>query len=170
MTTELLAIEDIPSKFDRRYVATDRENPAVKYAVNIARLTCACTDFSERRRDFPAGDVRRVCAHLYEKLYQTKAERRFDPLVQLFIRYGREMLTYRTVAAARGRFIIGFPFGPRHLRAIGIVDGKSMLATYNLGLYEWAEGETPLTRMQAAEVLERMRQAYPEAFARGGTA
>ena len=133
MTTGLLVIDNIPENFDRRYAARDRENPTVTYDVNIARLSCTCRDFTEKRMNFPPGDVRRVCAHLYDKVYQTKAEQAFDPLVQLFIRYGREMLAYRTVSDALGRFVIGFPFGPRHLRAIAVVDGMPLLATYDLG-------------------------------------
>jgi hypothetical protein len=170
MTNDSLVIEQIPKKFDRSYSARDRENPDITYDVNIARLSCTCRDFTERRLTFPPGDVRRVCAHVYDKLYQTKAERDFDPLVQLFIRYGREMLTYRAVSDANGRFIIGFPFGPQHLRAIAVVDGRPLVATYDLSQHEWAQGETPLTSKQAGEVLERMRQAYPEAFAHSRSA
>jgi hypothetical protein len=40
------------------------------------------------------------CAHFYDKLYQTKAERAFDPLVQLFIRYERNSCGF---AGARAR-------------------------------------------------------------------
>jgi hypothetical protein len=170
MTTGLLVIDNIPEKFDRLYSAWDRETPAISYDVNIARLSCTCRDFTEKRLNLPLGDVRRVCAHLYDKLYQTKAERAFDPLVQVFIRYGREMLTYRTVSDTLGRFVIGFPFGQRHLRAIAVIDGEPLLATYDLRQREWAQGETPLTPIRAAEVLERMRRAYPEAFGHGGTA
>jgi hypothetical protein len=125
MTTGLLVIDNIPEKFDRLYSARDRETPAIKYDVNIARLSCTCRDFTEKRLNLRPGDVRRVCAHLYDKLYQTKAERAFDPLVQVFIRYGREMLTYRTVSDTLGRFVIGFPFGQRrHLRAMQLLMGN----------------------------------------------
>lgn len=170
MTGDFLVVDNIPERFNRVYAARDRENPAIKYEVNIARLTCTCHDFTHKRLHFPAGDVRRICAHLYDKLYQTKAERAFDPLVQLFIRYGREMLTYRPVEDALGRFVIGFPFGTRYLRAIGIVEGQPLLATYDVTEHAWSAGETPLATTRAAEVLERMRRAYPEAFSHGGHA
>jgi hypothetical protein len=62
----LLVIDNIPEKFDRLYSARDRETPAIKYDVNIARLSCTCRDFTEKRLNLPPGDVRRVCAHLYE--------------------------------------------------------------------------------------------------------
>ncbi len=162
----MLVVDNIPERFNRVYAARDREDLATKYEVNITRLTCTCRDFTGRRLHFPPGDVRRVCAHLYDKLYQTKAERAFDPLAQLFIRYGREMLTYRSVEDALGRFVVGFPFGPRYLRAIGIVEGHALLATYDLTDHAWSAGETPLTETRAAEVLDRMRRAYPEAFSR----
>lgn len=106
MTNDLLVIEQIPEKFDRSYFARDRENPDIKYDVNIARLSCTCRDLTERRLTFPHGDVRRVCAHLYDKLYQTKAERDFDPLVQLFIRYGMDGLSSGShSASARSNWI-----------------------------------------------------------------
>jgi len=170
MTSDLLVVDNIPEKFDRVYAARDRENPATKYDVNIARLSCTCRDFTDKRLHFPPGDVRRVCAHLYDKLYQTKAERAFDPLVQLFIRYGREMLTYRLIDDAFGRFVVGFPFGSRYLRAIAIVGGQPLLATYDLAEHAWSAGETPLISTRAADVLERMRRAYPEAFSHAGRA
>ncbi len=170
MTSDFLVVDNIPEKFDRVYAAKDRENPATKYDVNIARLSCTCRDFTDKRLHFPPGDVRRVCAHLYDKLYQTKAERAFDPLVQLFIRYGREMLTYRLIDDSIGRFVVGFPFGSRYLRAIAIVGGQPLLATYDLAEQEWSAGETPLTSTRAANVLERMRRSYPEAFSHAGRA
>jgi hypothetical protein len=170
MTSELLVVGDIPQKFNRTYAARDRENPATIYEVNVARLTCTCPDFTAKRLDFPPGDVRRVCSHLYDKLYQTKTERAFDPIVQLFIRYGRDMLTFRRVEDAFGRFVVGFPFGPRFLRAIGVANGQPVLATYDLGWRAWSPGETPLSTAQAAAVLERMRRVYPEAFRHDGHA
>jgi hypothetical protein len=170
MTSEFLVVDNIPQKFDRVYAAKDRENPAITYDVNIARLSCTCRDFTEKRLHFPTGDVRRVCAHLYDKLYQTKAERAFDPLVQSFIRFGREMLTFRLVDDELGRFVVGFPFGSRYLRAIAIVAGQPLLATYDLAKQKWSDGETPLTPTRAADVLERMRCSYPEAFSHNGRA
>ena len=154
----------IPEKFNRVYVAKDREDPATTYAVNVAHLTCTCLDFTDKRMAFSQGDARRVCEHLYEKLYQTKAEPAFDPLVQLFIRYGRTMLTYQLVEDALGRFVIGFPFGPRYVRVIGAIEGRPFLATYDLKEHEWSGSETPLTPGRAAEMLQRMRRAYPDAF------
>jgi hypothetical protein len=122
--TNVISVGSIPEKFNRIYLAKDRENPATTYAVNVAHLTCTCRDFTDKRMAFSPGDVRRVCEHLYDKLYQTKVERDFDPLVQLFIRYGRTILTYRLVEDALGRFIIGFPFGPRYVRVSGPFRGS----------------------------------------------
>jgi hypothetical protein len=161
----LLSVGRIPEKLNRIYVARDRENPAARYEINVARLTCTCSDFADKRRDFAQGDARRVCEHLYDKLYQTKAERAFDPLVQLFIRYGRSMLAYSLVEDALGRFVIGLPFGPRYARVIGVIEGKPLVATYDFKGGEWSERETPLTPARAAELLERVRRVYPAALA-----
>jgi hypothetical protein len=163
MRSEVLVVGNITEKFDFQYTARDRQDPATIHKVNVARLTCSCRDFTDKRQDFPPGDVRRVCAHLYDKLYQTKA----DPLVQLLIRYGREMLMYRLVEDAVGRFVLGFPFGRRYIRAVAVVDDGPLLATYDLVDRAWSSGETPIAATRAAEVLDRMPRAYPEAFEHG---
>jgi hypothetical protein len=70
MTSELLVVGDIPQNFNRAYAARARENPATMYEVNVARLTCTCPDFTAKRLDFPPGDVRRVCSHLYPEAFR----------------------------------------------------------------------------------------------------
>lgn len=159
-----LLIGDIPTKFDRRYRTRDRERKDVSYDVNIARLTCTCDDFRRRRGHLSERDARRVCAHLYDKLYQTKVEQTFEPLVQLFIRYGREMLAYQSVDDAAGRCVVGLPFGDRQVRVIGVIRGKPILATYDCQTESWAGSETPLGTEEARAVIQRMRTAYPELF------
>ncbi len=138
-----LTVESLPTKYNRTYKASDRESDLV-YEVNLARLECTCPEFKSRRARFAYNDARRICAHIFDKLYSTKAERSFDPLLQLFIRYGRSMYSYRLVTDEGGRFVLGQPFGPNSIRAIGIADDKSILATYNLDSEEWSSGETDL--------------------------
>ena len=132
-----------------------------------ARLECSCSDFQSYRAVFPANDARRICAHIYEKLYSTKVERDFELIVQLLIRYGRRMLSYRLVADALGEFAIGQPFGPESVRAIGTVGGKPVLATYNIETEDWSSGETDLPSDVREAILERMRAAVPTAFGQG---
>ena len=112
----------------------------------------------------PLHDGRRICAHIYDKLYATKVERGFDPLVQLFIRYGRTMFVYHVVADDLGVMIVGQPFGPGVVRSIGVVNGKPVLATYRVQAGEWSSGETDLSAEGYARILECMRAALPEAF------
>lgn len=160
-----LAIAPLPAKFDRIYKAGDRRSDAV-HQVNLARLECSCPDWTTHRAGFPADDVRRVCEHhIYDKLYSTKAEKEFDPLLQLFIRYGRTMLTYRIVSDDLGVMVVGQPFGAGSIRAIGVLHGKPVLATYELPHGEWASGETDLPDDLAKSILQRMRATWPEAFA-----
>jgi len=158
-----LTIGPLPAKYDRTYVARDRDTEAV-YQVNLARLQCTCPDFESRRAKFAPADARRVCSHIYDKLYATKVERSFDPILQLFIRYGRAMYSYRMMADDRGVFVLGQPFGPGSVRAIGVVAGSPVLATYNVQSGEWSSGETDLSPKLAADILERMRTAFPDAF------
>ena len=160
-----LTIGPLPAKYDRTYMARDRDTEAV-YQVNLARLQCTCPDFESRRARFPPADARRVCAHMYDKLYATKVERTFDPILQLFIRYGRAMYSYRMMADDLGTFVLGQPFGPGSVRAIGVLAGSPVLATYNVQSGEWSSGETDLNPKLEAVILARMRTAFPDAFRR----
>lgn len=160
---ERLVVTALPAKYDRTYKATDRISEA-RYDVNLARLECGCADWKANRAEFPADDARRICAHLYDKLTTTKVERTFDPLLQLFIRYGRSMYTYRVAVGERGTLLVGEPFEPGTIRAIGVLDGKSILATYRSRAEEWSAGETDLSPTLAAYILERMRATLPSAF------
>ena len=152
----------LPKRYDRAYKAHDGQTDAV-YEVNLARFQCTCPEWEHSRVGFPPGDVRRVCAHIYDKLLSTKLERTFDPILQLFIRYGRSMLSCHVLADELGVFIVGQPFGPRVIRAIGVLNGKPVLATYNFDLGEWSRGETDLSANLAGQILERMRSAFPAA-------
>jgi len=158
-----LTIQPLPAKFDRIYKARDRESDAV-YEVNIAQLRCSCPEGATTRAGFPAGDVRRVCAHLYDKLYATKAERSFTPLQQLFIRYGRTMTDCDVVVDERGVVVVGEPFGTGIVRAIAEVDGKAVLATYNLRRHEWLDGGSDLDADLAALLLRHIRGFSHSAF------
>lgn len=158
---ERLTISPLPSKYDRTYNARARDSDAV-YEVNIARLECSCPEWQSQRVGFPPDDARRVCAHIYDKLYATKVERTFDPLLQLFIRYGRSMFSYRVVTDDLGLFVLGQPFGPAVVRVLGVVQGKAVLATYNARAGEWASGETDLSAELSARILERIRAAFLE--------
>ncbi len=114
-----------------------------------------------QRAGFAEDDARRICEHLYDKLYSTKVERGFDLLTQLFIRYGRRMLAYEVVRDDFGVLLIGQPFGPDTVRAVGDMNGKPLVATYDLRDADWQSGERPLTRDQQQAVLARMRRALP---------
>jgi hypothetical protein len=156
-----LVIGPISLKFDRNYAARDRDDHNVVHTVNVAQLRCSCPDFATNRAAFPSNDPRRVCAHLYDKLYSTKAEKGFDLLVQLFVRYGRTMLSFHIVDDDFGVLLLGQPFGPRTVRAIGVVADKPLVATYDLTIHGWSEREPEPDAAVADRVLEGMRAAYP---------
>lgn len=159
-----LVISPLPPKYDRIYKARARDSDAV-YDVNLARLECSCLDWRSQRVGFPPDDARRICEHIYDKLYATKVERTFDPLLQLFIRYGREMFSYRVIIDGLGSFVLGQPFGPSVVRVVGDVQGKPILATYNAHTREWASGETDLSAELSTSLLGPIRAAFPEVVA-----
>jgi hypothetical protein len=161
-----LTVGPIPARFDRAYKTSGRSGDET-YQVNVARLECTCPGWQAQRAMFPADDARRVCEHLYDKLNSTKAERAFDRLVQLFICYGRTMYAYRVLLDDHGTFLIGQPFGPNAVRAIGVTnDDKPVLATYNLRENEWSSGESDMDKDLAAHILVMMRMTLPQAFSK----
>jgi hypothetical protein len=161
---ERLVISPLPPRYDRTYKARARDSDTL-YDVNLARLECSCPDWRAQRARFPPDDARRICEHIYDKLYATKVERTFDPLLQLFIRYGREMFSYRVITDGLGSFVVGQPFGPGVFRVIGDAQGKPILATYNGLKREWASGETDVSAELSASLLERIRTVFPEVVA-----
>lgn len=158
-----LTVGPIPEKFDRIYKAGDRVSDVV-YEVNVGRLQCTCPEWETHRSRFPPDDARRVCAHLYDRLGSTKVERSFDQLARLFIRYGRSMYAYRVIEDELGVMVVGQPFGPHAVRAIGVVGDKPLLATYDVRSHEWSSGETDLSPQLSDDILKRMRATLPDAF------
>jgi len=74
------------------------------------------------------------------------------------------MYTYRIVTDDLGVLVFGRPFGARLVRALGVVDGKPLLATYNVDAGAWSRGETDLSPALAVQILERMQSTFAEAF------
>jgi len=59
---------------------------------------------------------------------------------------------------------VGQPFGPGVVHAIGVTNGKPVIATYHVQSREWSARETELSAEVSAHILERMRTALPAAF------
>jgi hypothetical protein len=133
----LLSIPAAAARFDRTYKARGRLDPDSIYQVNVARLECTCSEFVHRRARFPERDVRRVCDHLYDKLYQTKVETDFSELLRMFIRYARPMTAYAIATSGAEAYVFGHPFGPHALRILGVWVGGSATATYDFGRNYW---------------------------------
>lgn len=77
MPSEFHVVDNIPDRYDRVCAARDRENPTFKYDVNIARLSCTCRDFTDKRLHFPrvtldsgaeGGRMPRACDAVQVKL------------------------------------------------------------------------------------------------------
>ena len=161
----LLVLGAIGPKFDKLYRV--RGNGDEIFQVNVARLECSCPEWHEKRSTFATGDLRRVCSHVLEKLYTTKVEKNLTLLQQLFVRHGRTMLDCRAVVDSLGAFVVGQPFGPGSIRAIGESSGKPVLATFNFHGRDWSQGESPLSVKMHADLLRLMRTSCPEMFPPG---
>ena len=60
----VIQVGAIDPKYDRVYKASSRSISGKHYEVNVAQLTCSCSEFRGRRAEHPIGEVRRVCASL----------------------------------------------------------------------------------------------------------
>ncbi|HEV58425.1 MAG TPA: hypothetical protein ENN87_13185 [Phycisphaerales bacterium] len=139
----IITVGNIDPKYDRLYKAASRSEQGKWYKVNVQRLTCSCPDWQKRRSAYPPGDVRRVCKHVYDKLYQTGVEKHFDDIVRLLIRYGRRDRHFFRVDNARGTFVFGFTPGVPWVRVFAKVKGESVVGSYNMDEHRWAYDEVP---------------------------
>ena len=158
-----LTVAQIDSKYDKIYRGRDRETDEI-YEVNVARLECTCPEWRSQRSAFAPNDVRRVCAHLYDNSRLRKIEKTWTRIQQLFIRYGRTMLAVRMTEDEHGVLAIGEPFAPHYVRAIGEMQGKPVVATYDVRAKEWSDREQDPEPHIASYALDRMRAVFPELF------
>lgn len=138
---QFLDVGEIHEKFDRTYKAHSRSKKDVTYMVNVKKLSCTCPDFVENRSHYAERDVRRVCAHLYDKLYQTKVERNFNPLLQLIIRYARKERNFHKLMTDNGDFVFGFSEGSPWVKVIAIIRNTPQIGSFNILEDRWAYNE-----------------------------
>lgn len=132
-------IEPIPDKYDREYRIQSRKIQGVDYHVNVARLTCTCEDFEKSRRSFNPQDIRRVCRHLYAKLWELKIERRFDPLLRLMIRHGRRYRRFHHVVEGNNDIVFGYSRRSSKVTIFALLDEHEIVAAYDLDRDTWAD-------------------------------
>ena len=141
--SHFLEVGEIDEKFDKTYKAHSRSQKDVIYMVNVKKLSCTCPDFVKNRSHYAERDVRRVCAHLYDKLYQTKVEKNFHPLFQLMIRYARKEHNFYKLIAENGDFVFGFSKGSPWIKVIAIINQTPQIGSFNILEDRWAYDEEP---------------------------
>ena len=89
-------------------------------------------------------------AHLYDKLYQTKVEQGFEPVVQLIIRFARSCQSFHRVNAADADIVFGFSSGHPWVRVLAIFgnvrspnrfDENVIAASYDVEKGRWPDLE-----------------------------
>jgi hypothetical protein len=55
-----------------------------RHKVNLFNLNCSCKDFRTNVKLFPKRDVRRICKHLYAKLF-SETENKLDELTKILL-------------------------------------------------------------------------------------
>ena len=106
LVEKVVELAPLPGEFDRVLKLKSHSAPHRVYDVNLARLECSCTDFSEHRQIFASRDVRRVCKHLRMLLERRKAVDFFDEVGQAILRPSRT--GSRTVSGVREAGFFGF--------------------------------------------------------------
>jgi hypothetical protein len=140
---QFLDVGEIDEKFDRTYKAHSRSQKDVIYMVNVKKLSCTCPDFVKNRSHYAERDVRRVCAHIYDKLYQTKVEKNFNPLLQLIIRYARKERNFHKLKTDNGDFVFGFSKNSPWIKVIAIISNTPQIGSFNILEDRWAYDEEP---------------------------
>jgi hypothetical protein len=161
-TPPALRLGPVPDKYDKIYVERG-DTPDTRYQVNPRRLECSCPDWIVNRARFEPDDVRRVCSHLYGRLPKVTHESS-SIIANLMIRYGRTMLSVQIVEADFGTLVIGQPFGPSTVRALGEVYGRAVMATYDANRYGWSNREGEVPPEHAEMIFGAMRSAFPSVF------
>ncbi len=159
----VLNVGPIDPKFNRIYKAHSRSDPNKSYEVNVAQLTCTCLNFQSSRAEHVPGDVRRVCAHLYDKLYQTKAEKSFEPVIQLIIRYGRKEHHFHRVQSAGSDIVFGFSSLVPWVRMLAIFGNDSVLGSYSLAENRWVgddEWREEIRQRHDNHLLSELKQLF----------
>jgi hypothetical protein len=87
-----VGVEPITVLLDQPWEATPAERvvnslstPGVTYQINLATLTCSCSDFVKRRASFDSRDARRVCKHLRREMERDHLLDRFGDLARIVI-------------------------------------------------------------------------------------
>lgn len=153
---DFIELPTIPDKFKRIYRAKARDG-GEKYDVNLRALTCSCPEFISTRSNWPERDLRRVCEHIYDKLYQTKVERDFDSLSRLLIRYGRSIERFYEYNDAEVYALAGFSQGFDTLfRIFARVGDDVVMDTLDIHFRVWEYSE----QKKHHDVLDRLARIF----------
>lgn len=63
---DLESLKELPEKYHAE------GSQGQKYEMYLSILECSCPDFLKRRKDFPLGDVRRICKHQAKSIFKLK--------------------------------------------------------------------------------------------------
>jgi len=85
---------------------------------------------------------------LYDKLYQTKVEKGFEPIFQLVIRYGRTIERFYEYEVPDLYALAGFPRGVNGLRLFARVGSEAATGTFDLAGRSWFYPEPELHRTE----------------------
>ncbi|WP_049757527.1 hypothetical protein [Magnetococcus marinus] len=158
-----LMLPILSDKYDKSYQGKNPLDENVESRMNPAQQICSCADFVQNRKDYPLGDIRRVCACQALKLTQIRAKSCYEPLVWCAIIGGKQ----RDLSHFYQTDLLGDPAG------IGFIPGGSVVALhtrapkrgddqghatgdykvfeYDLSSREWLEPAPPIHLAEVAQ-------------------
>ncbi|WP_140048489.1 hypothetical protein [Thioflexithrix psekupsensis] len=124
-------------------LAASRSSDEKNYLVDLHHLTCTCSDWQQRRANYPAADIRRICKHLYEKLYHQGLEADLPVTLRLALQNGRKETCFQRIENEHGDFLIGFTPHSFWVKVFACIQNEPIIAIYRLDLDGWAYGKQP---------------------------
>lgn len=133
----------LQAEYDQAYLAASRSSDEKVYEVNLHQLTCTCADWKKRRATYPIADIRRVCKHLYEKLYHQGLEAELPIVLRLALQHGRKEWCFQRICTEQGDFILAFNPQSVWVKVFACIKQLPIIATYRLDEDRWAYGRQP---------------------------
>jgi hypothetical protein len=153
LSDRVIELAPLPPDFDRVLHLKSQSAPHRVYQVNLGRLECSCSDYTEHRRGFAPRDVRRVCKHLRLLLDRRRAFEFFDEIGQAILRPSSRSRTLSGVREVgfvdfRDDIVLGWETSSPWISVITRRGPSGPLPrcaryTYHVGDRRWAHGSAP---------------------------
>lgn len=164
------AIDTLPSRplaFSATVSGRDGPDGGPSHTVDLADLSCTCTDFQSRRKDLPEEAIGRVCAHVSRALRETGVTGSYDNLLRGIVESGPTRRTYYKVSLRTGETVaVGLDPGSDVVDVVapdrpderGTGEGGPSYRSYRYSSADrrWSAGERPPGGAEVAKFVDSL--------------